>query len=58
MARRRYPSGIKVSDAEFERIRIVRNTFHGEWNYRIDPHDRNFVALSGCNKITLPLLML
>jgi hypothetical protein len=32
-----YPSGIKVSDAEFEKIRITRNTFHGEWNYRIDP---------------------
>jgi hypothetical protein len=32
-----YPSGIKVSDAEFENIHIIRNTFHGEWNYRIDP---------------------
>jgi len=32
-----YPSGIKVSDAEFENIRITRNEFHGEWNYRIDP---------------------
>lgn len=33
-----YPSGIKVSDAEFENIRITRNEFHGEWNYRIDPN--------------------
>jgi len=33
-----YPSGIKVSDAEFRRIRITRNEFHGEWNYRIDPN--------------------
>ena len=33
-----YPSGIKVSDAEFESIRITRNEFHGEWNYRIDPN--------------------
>jgi len=32
-----YPSGIKVSDEEFEKIRITRNEFHGEWNYRIDP---------------------
>lgn len=32
-----YPSGIKVSDAEFGKIRITRNEFHGEWNYRIDP---------------------
>ena len=34
-----YPSGIKVSDKEFGAIRITRNEFHGEWNYRIDPHD-------------------
>ena len=33
-----YPAGIKVSDTEFERIRITRNEFHGEWNYRIDPN--------------------
>lgn len=34
-----YPSGIKVSEKEFETIRITRNEFHGEWNYRIDPHN-------------------
>jgi hypothetical protein len=33
-----YPSGIKVSDTEFEKFRITRNEFHGEWNYRIDPN--------------------
>ena len=33
-----YPSGIKISDAEFESIRITRNEFHGEWTYRIDPN--------------------
>jgi len=33
-----YPSGIKISDAEFEKIRITRNDFHGDWNYRIDPN--------------------
>ena len=33
-----YPSGIKISDAEFEKIRITRNEFHGEWNYSIDPN--------------------
>ena len=33
-----YPSGIKISDAEFEKICITRNEFHGDWNYRIDPN--------------------
>jgi transposase len=40
-----YPSSIKVSDAEFESIRITRNEFHGEWNYRIDPNSIKFNAL-------------
>ena len=32
-----YPAGIKVSDAELERINLRREEFHGEWNYQILP---------------------
>jgi len=32
-----YPLGIKVSDSEFDKIHIIRNDFHGEWNYKIEP---------------------
>jgi hypothetical protein len=32
-----YPKGIKVTDEELETIRIVREDFHGEWNYSIVP---------------------
>lgn len=32
-----YPKGIKVTDDEFEAIQIVRDEFHGEWNYSIHP---------------------
>ncbi len=32
-----YPCGIKVSDAEMDAINIVRDDFHGEWNYTIAP---------------------
>ncbi len=32
-----YPKGIKVTDDEFETIRIAREQFHGEWNYSILP---------------------
>jgi hypothetical protein len=35
--RRRYPSGRRVSDAEFSTINLTPHTFHGEWNYRIAP---------------------
>ena len=35
--RRRYPSGRKVSDAEFSTINLAPHTFHGEWNYKIVP---------------------
>ena len=32
-----YPAGIKISDAEMNDLNIVRDEFHGEWNYTIKP---------------------
>jgi hypothetical protein len=32
-----YPTGIKVTDIELDAIALERDTFHGEWNYRIKP---------------------
>lgn len=32
-----YPKGIKVTDKDFESINILREDFHGEWNYSIMP---------------------
>jgi transposase len=32
-----YKKGIKVSKSDFNKINIVRNKFHGEWNYSILP---------------------
>lgn len=32
-----YPKGIKVTDEELDQVRIERNEFHGEWNYKINP---------------------
>ena len=32
-----YPTGIQVSDEEYEKVQIERATFHGEWNYTISP---------------------
>lgn len=32
-----YPKGIKVTNEEFGAIQIVRDEFHGEWNYSILP---------------------
>ena len=34
-----YPKGIKITDEEFAAIRLVRDAFHGEWNYRIMPNN-------------------
>lgn len=33
-----YASGVQVSDQEIASIRIQRDTFHGEWNYTIEPN--------------------
>jgi hypothetical protein len=35
-----YAKGITVSDEEMAAINIVRDEFHGEWNYTIRPNDR------------------
>jgi len=32
-----YPTGKKVSDDEFAALHLLRETFHGEWNYTILP---------------------
>ena len=36
--RRRYPTGLEVSNAEMARVNLERNKFHGEWNYVIKPN--------------------
>ena len=36
----KYPKGIKVSDDELQQVNIVRDKFHGEWNYSILPQSR------------------
>lgn len=33
-----YQTGIKVTEQEKEKLNIVRNDFHGEWNYIISPN--------------------
>ena len=35
-----YPTGIKVSADELASVNLVRDRFHGEWNYHITPHNR------------------
>ena len=34
----RYEQGIKVTDDEMQSVRLERDKFHGDWNYRIEPH--------------------
>lgn len=37
--KKNYTKGTKVPDHEMKNLRIVKNTFHGEWNYSIKPRD-------------------
>ena len=32
-----YPSGVTISDEEMADINIVKDKFHGDWNYTIAP---------------------
>jgi len=36
-----YPTKVKVSDEEMETLNIIRDAFHGEWNYTIKPHGKS-----------------
>jgi len=36
-----YPQGIVVSDEAMAAINILRDEFHGEWNYAIRPRYRS-----------------
>ena len=36
-----YATGIKITNTEFDELRIKRNKFHGEWNYEILPRTFN-----------------
>ena len=38
--RRKYPTGRRVSDEEMKRVNLKRNTFHGDWNYLIQPNSQ------------------
>jgi hypothetical protein len=28
---------VKVTDTEMEKLHLIRNEFHGDWNYTINP---------------------
>ncbi len=32
-----YEKGVQVSDEELELVRLKKDKFHGDWNYRIEP---------------------
>jgi hypothetical protein len=34
----KYPKGIKITDEELNQVNLVRDPFHGEWNYTIKPN--------------------
>ncbi len=40
---RKYPTGVKVTDAEMGELNIERLQFHGDWNYVIRPRSRRAV---------------
>ncbi len=35
-----YPTGLKVTDEDLARLHLLRDAFHGDWNYTIKPQQR------------------
>ena len=40
----KYPQGVKVADQQMAQINLVRDSFHGEWNYQIRPRGGTFIS--------------
>lgn len=38
LTRRKYPKGIKVTDAQMAKLNLKPAAFHGDWNYSVLPH--------------------
>lgn len=41
-----YPTGLKVSDDEIKKLNIIRDEFHGEWNYMIKPKKESKLSIN------------
>ena len=39
-----YEKGIRISDDELKKINILKDDFHGEWNYTIKPNIVNLIS--------------
>jgi hypothetical protein len=37
--RRKYPTGVKVTNAEMKRLSLHKDDFHGDWNYEVRPRE-------------------
>jgi hypothetical protein len=35
--KRKYPKGLKVSDAQMKALNLKPHKFHGDWNYTLEP---------------------
>jgi len=46
-----YETGIKVSDKELDELNILKNDFHGEWNYSVFPASLNRTAVPNTQSI-------
>ena len=41
-----YETGKKISDKQMEKLQIIKDNFHGEWNYTIFPSENNTTVIS------------
>ena len=40
---KQYPTGRKISDAEMKALSLVKNDFHGDWNYSFTPRPKKSI---------------
>ena len=37
--KRNYPTGAKVTNAQMKGLSLLRDDFHGDWNYELHPRN-------------------
>ena len=42
--KKKYPKGVKVTDAQLASVKLMPHTFHGDWNYTISPRRKATAA--------------
>ena len=48
-----YPTGVTVTKEQMDALALVRDEFHGEWNYKLLPRSMQSLTSCRCEGVTM-----